>query len=795
MIRRGCSLLLGLLILFSVDVFLAGAAPPLPRPGSVDIVLLVDNSPSTKETDPSNLRIEAARFLLDYLEGTGLVSGTNIRAGVVSFGGELGTQVLLSPISGGAVRDAIVPEEIPYTDFRPPLAAAVEQFRLRRSFDLTAATAVVLFTDGNPELGPSKLSDADTRRYFRGESILSDSSQLRLNTILQTLKDAGTNVLVVSVSDRDRALWEESLAGFGRFVFIQDIGDLPGLYHDFAAQLMGSLPGQSQQLSAGQPYSITLQPHLEQVTFTILKDAPETTVTVRAIASGAESAPTAGGAGRLHAIYAIPAPEGGTWEVKTSGDAQLWVDQRLPTLQVEGPGGPQVLGQAVSLSAQLLVGRRAIEDDKLTLDAQVVGPDGSVPPSDVIVTRQQDHYDISLNKLAVQGEYTVTLSAQWDKRPIEVLTTPFTFGILSVPRIVSLTVDGKAGSGQPLMITLSIANHVQFAVDIVPAHIISEDGTEVAELDLVGAQVSPDADVRLYMGSTTSALQAGLYSVSVDYAGFVVAGLPFSLSARAPIESISAAPMPTSTATLTAATSVTVTPEGTPPAGGPGGKEPRSSWRSLLPVLVLAAATMLLSAVLWRLKKQTEDVQKRLRTSQQEADDRYAEVRSQVETLKEAKEHTDRGKQALAAGDKDTAERELTLGLDKARESSRLHASATGQVIIDCVREMLDGVYKDDPFRQRDFIRKLASEPDFRIHRRVLAEVLRDRWVEHPELFINEYYDVLRERSGLELVEAITQLERRTAWDSSSQLGKNADALLKVANYACALSAAHGGPA
>ena len=83
-----------LLLLLSL---LGGSAPangqesgPLSAPKPLDVILLIDSSPSTRETDRSGWRISASRFLLDYLQATSQVLRVNYRAGVANFGGRMG---------------------------------------------------------------------------------------------------------------------------------------------------------------------------------------------------------------------------------------------------------------------------------------------------------------------------------------------------------------------------------------------------------------------------------------------------------------------------------------------------------------------------------------------------------------------------------------------------------------------------------------------------------------------------------------------------------------------------------
>ncbi len=143
---------------------------PLSAPKPLDVILLIDSSPSTGDTDPKGWRISASRFLLDYLQATSQVLRVNYRAGVANFGGRIGATTPLRLLEGGIVQGTIVSETISYTDFRPPLDWALREFRAR-SFGVGNAMAVILFTDGNPQLTQQPLTVAPEGALFYGTAL------------------------------------------------------------------------------------------------------------------------------------------------------------------------------------------------------------------------------------------------------------------------------------------------------------------------------------------------------------------------------------------------------------------------------------------------------------------------------------------------------------------------------------------------------------------------------------------------------------------------------------------------
>ncbi|HEB78317.1 MAG TPA: VWA domain-containing protein, partial [Methylothermaceae bacterium] len=388
-------LLAGLVILLIQSIVIAQGEQSPTSVTPLDVILLIDSSPSMEKTDPDQLRVHAARFLLDYLEATSQVLGVNYRGGVVNFGGTIGKTASLRPLQGGAVRDSIVAERIPFTDFRPPLDFALREFRAR-SFGSGNTMAIVLFTDGEPQLGKERLSQQDKERYFRGEEIEGDASQLKLDQLVGELQTAGVEIFVVAIGDarKDAALWQ-SLIPADHYRSIDSTTNLAQVYHDFATDLIGGLEVQPQTLLAGQESRVVLDPYLEYALFSFVKDTADVTVSV-SDPRGIPQPPTLGGGpDNLYEIYTIKKPQEGAWQVKAAnGGALWWLDQRLPVLTVTAPESPQVLGQPVVVSATLLRDQAPVTDERLELQAVVKGPE--IQQTYQMERKEEGRYEIPL---------------------------------------------------------------------------------------------------------------------------------------------------------------------------------------------------------------------------------------------------------------------------------------------------------------------------------------------------------------------------------------------------------------
>ena len=609
--KRLAALLIVLAILFSPGSVVVQGKQPSTGTKPLDIILLLDSSPSTRTTDPNNLRISAARFLLDYLEATSQVLGVNYRAGVVNFGARIGETVPLRPLQGGVVRDALVAEEIPYTDFRPALDFALKEFR-SRSFGTNNIMAVILFTDGNPQLTANPLSVQDKVHYFRGEKIEGDEIAYRMDQLVSDMQDSNVTLFVVAVGDagQDAELWQ-TLVPPKHYRSIDTTTNLADMYHDFVTDIIGGIAAQAQTLLAGESVEVLLPPYLEYTLFSFLKDGSGVTITLMD-PNGETYRPTLGGGPEeLYEIYLDKAPQEGIWQVSVAnGGAQMWLDQRLPTLAVEVPEVTQVLGQPVMVYASLLHHQKPVVDPRLNLQARIeVPPTGQVRTEPL--TRVDDgRYAVALTDLSEPGTYTVTVIASIDGRPLATQSRPALFRVFPVPTIETFSVEGELVVGSPITLTAHIRHADRLLLDMpVLVQVLNRAGREMLQIRLRDDGMPPDlaeGDGE-YVGEIewTKANESGRLVAVVS--GTSRDGLPFASRHGWVLRQITSTPMPTVTVsptpipTATYSPTPTVTPmpptaTTTPTITGVSMKPPGGTinipWRGLGLVLALGAVVV-----------------------------------------------------------------------------------------------------------------------------------------------------------------------------------------------------------
>ena len=272
--RLGLAILVatGLLIVVLAPAASVQAQDPPVRISTLDIILLIDNSRSmsllTESTqqpasDPDDLRIQAGRFLMDYLGVQSTVAGLNHRAGVANFGGRLGQTIPLSALLDDRVRDLIQEEVIDNTDFRPPLQWALNELR-SKSFGFDRDMAVILFTDGRPWIDPdTEMTPKELDAYFDPENAEPDA----LATLLRELHENGVQVYVIAIGDAQEVVEENwtRLILAERYVSLDNMEQLADEYHRLLGDLLGVSSLAAGTLEPGQSADVHIDPFEDTV--------------------------------------------------------------------------------------------------------------------------------------------------------------------------------------------------------------------------------------------------------------------------------------------------------------------------------------------------------------------------------------------------------------------------------------------------------------------------------------------------------------------------------------------------
>ncbi|MCL4266925.1 MAG: VWA domain-containing protein [Anaerolineae bacterium] len=319
----------------------------------LDIILLLDSSGST--IYQRALIEKAAEFLLDYLEANAEFAGLDYRLSVVGFNQDI---IAGSALSLGRPSEANLAkffEDTPAggdTDFKPALNFALDEFIRLNSLESGRVPVVILMTDGQPARGGEVLSDPELVTYFSG-----------LEEMVTTIGDTGIRIFVVGVGDAegDQDSWQNILQAEEQYAYIDDSSNLSEVYWQFLSEFIGGEQNEATSLVNGEAEVVSVEPYLDELTFTILKDAPESEVIIEDPAGNLYTQLPIRGGGEtdLHEIYIIPTPDDGEWKITLQGsDGRLLVNRRYPKVSLVTDN------QAVSINAPFLV-QAIIESDSL----------------------------------------------------------------------------------------------------------------------------------------------------------------------------------------------------------------------------------------------------------------------------------------------------------------------------------------------------------------------------------------------------------------------------------------------
>jgi hypothetical protein len=437
---------LGLLGLLGSAMRAGGAAGPEIGAGSpnLDIILLIDNSAGMSQalagdpaSDPNELRIRAAKFLVDFLKANAEATGANHRVGVASFGGVISDTIPLRPLGDNVVRDRIHGEVIDYTDVRPALRYALGELK-GKSFGSDNKMAVVVFTDGQPwPVGAGEPTITDTQKYF----LPTDQDPKSLAALLRELQDRGVQVFVLGIGNakRDQANWtQEGLLPEQHFIPISSTTDLADTYHRLAGELLGLAVQPGKQLSPGETVAILVEPYLKQLIISFMKSDPAIVITLTS--PSGDRAIAATDSGSHHLVYRIPNPPfDGPWMASWTGkgEVQYWVDRYYPLVKVSLDASLLYTGQPFTVTAGLFRNGVVVTDAALRFDAEIVAPNTETLMRSLELLNNGYHARVITDVLPPNKTYTVTARVRLEGRgSLTVTQKPVNIVVLPLPLLI-----------------------------------------------------------------------------------------------------------------------------------------------------------------------------------------------------------------------------------------------------------------------------------------------------------------------------------------------------------------------
>lgn len=538
-----------------------GSASGQDEPGAppLNVILLMDSSGSMYASDPERLRIPAAEFLFSYLKANATTPQLAFRFGAASFTDEIIDEESLFLVSGIEIEDFFVRAAAASsagenTDFLPALAYAGREIgNVQRGID--ARSVVIILTDGKPE---GLISDSEIMQYFS-----------RVGEHVELLASQGAELFVIGIGGArdDRDQWETVLEQ-DHFISLTNTSNLGEMYRTILADFMELEVADAQLLEEGASYAIEVEPHLEQVNISVIKDLPDGVITLsdpngRTHVPSDESDDAIEGAvsaDRRHDIYVIREPQAGTWIVRVEGTtARVLVDRRLPHVLLELPLHPIGEGRKFSITAHVLSDSLL---SLLTLDGSefrlaAAGPDGAeiVMP---LVYILDERYFAEFEDGAAAGEYTFRPELLVEGETIPLQSNAVSLTVYPAPVITDVTIDG--GGPMSLLVDSSIqldvmvehANRLVEGVGAPEVMVTFQDDLQVLSAPL--AEIAPGHYQLLFKLSEPGnyEVEVALKGDSLDNVSYSeVERLNVSLELPAPPPTVTPAPSPIPTPTPT----------------------------------------------------------------------------------------------------------------------------------------------------------------------------------------------------------------------------------------------------
>lgn len=317
----------------------------------VDVLLVIDQSGSMdKVTDKSGLRASAAKFFVDYL-GIYANKAQAHRVGMVGFGDDAPQQyttalseVLRDP---AAIKSRISALNLGNTNFLVAFQQADALFTSGRSYDSARQRAIIVFTDGEPDLGGGRSGPALFPEIVR-------YAQAHFGT-------QHCPIYVVAIDQtgaywsRDKKYWESIAKAFQ----IGRMEDLEPVFHHIIADIIGFGWEEIPQPAVGKPTPVEIEPYLERVSFTVLKTDPRVSLTIKrpdgrqVTGDDPDVIFRTGEKGSQFETYSIANPTPGTWQLQLAGEGKVRIfkDALRIHAALNSPTSPYPRGRPIAMVA------------------------------------------------------------------------------------------------------------------------------------------------------------------------------------------------------------------------------------------------------------------------------------------------------------------------------------------------------------------------------------------------------------------------------------------------------------
>ena len=512
-------------------------AQPFETPRPLDVFLLLDQSEGMRWVDPENIRLEAARYFTNHLAAF-YPDVFDLHLGLINFGttAPVVKMVPLTPVDRQAIpyiERKIVPLDLGYTSFINALQVAAQSFA---SAAEGRERAVVIFTDGRPN-DPRKLS---TEAYFKEIQ----------EFVAKNMAEVSLYVIAVGVEGRywpeDKQLWEEITRGRVFELRAVDERELEKIYNTIVFQLL-RIPELHWDEVPEEGLEVKIDPYLEKVTFSVLKENPEVEFSlIRGDGEKVrpEDPDVTYSSGRLFEIYAISEPAPGMWKYTiTKGRGRVEVGRALIRVEAKllQPLSPHPQGKTMALLASFRKRDgspiKELPAYPLWMGARVMRPRGG----EVLVQFEKIKEGLYRGKDIVHydeaGQYLVTLTVKAGTLILPELQFPIEVKPLPYLEVVSPKGDGDYILGEPLEIEVQLnqggrpAKAQELFLDDPRSIIwITLTDSQGELVDTIRLSEDPDQGEGVFVGQTDLPPKEESYSLTPYLAGILTSGERYEAS-------------------------------------------------------------------------------------------------------------------------------------------------------------------------------------------------------------------------------------------------------------------------
>jgi Mg-chelatase subunit ChlD len=502
----------------------------------LDIFLAIDQSGSMKLSDPENIRLNSAKYFIDFLAAH-RSDYFNHRIGIINFGDkppinpdeEMIPLTDLSTSNLEQLKASIKAMNLGDTSFINALHKAHEGFLKAGNIE-GRQKVIIFFTDGEPD---------DTRKWSKDKYFAEIS-----DFVTKNLNDCQLILIGIDVRNvywqNDSKFWSEITRGQLYRLSKMEEKELDKIYSSIVTQLL-RVPEIRWDNVPPEGVDVRIEPYLEKVTFSILKENPEVKLGIYRPDGKKVSEQSSDVKYFPHdfsEIYSITDPEPGTWRYKIEkGKGKVEVGKTIIPVEVRllSPQIPHPFGKPIKVRASFLKrdGSPVREHPayRLWLGAKIITPRST--ESVELIPISKGMYGVNKEFSAEQeGEYFIELTMKGGNIIISEVKVPIEMKVMPYIKVVQPEDNKNFSLRSDLDVEVNLMLKNQFAD---PSKLFQDNPNSIlwAQIEhnkkiIKSIKLFQDEDRKwTFSGKIEGLHQAGQYKLLIQLGGKLMTGEPF----------------------------------------------------------------------------------------------------------------------------------------------------------------------------------------------------------------------------------------------------------------------------